>query len=233
MVDEFAPIIEEIDFALEEQSALRVSGPTFVMLHRFGVAGTVDCAPGGGGHADFTRASLTKHSAAAQFGVKDLFRPPRPPAPSSKRRSNRGEYQERSLLRLSRCQRENAPQANEKCEPLLGQNVRRPTPGSIGPCVSRGGNRGGSVHHSRFGRDREQQRRVSPARKLSVGPHSVRRALTLERDRTSFGPLGIRFQCQSEFLLTSETFLRCYRIQIRSLAAFSFHQESGHSVCRS
>jgi len=45
MVDEFAPIIEEIDFALEELAALRASGPNFTIVHRFRAAGT-NCAPG-------------------------------------------------------------------------------------------------------------------------------------------------------------------------------------------
>lgn len=45
MVDEFAAILQEIDFALEEQSALRTSGPNFTIVHRFRAPGT-HCAAG-------------------------------------------------------------------------------------------------------------------------------------------------------------------------------------------
>lgn len=46
MADEFVLILQEIDFAIEERSALRASGPNFTILHRFRVPGTVGCAPG-------------------------------------------------------------------------------------------------------------------------------------------------------------------------------------------
>jgi hypothetical protein len=45
MADEFAGILHEIDFALEERAALRTSGPNFTIVHRFRAAGS-DCAAG-------------------------------------------------------------------------------------------------------------------------------------------------------------------------------------------
>jgi hypothetical protein len=45
MDDEFAPVIEEIDFALAEMAALKAAGPHLKILHRWHEAGT-DCAPG-------------------------------------------------------------------------------------------------------------------------------------------------------------------------------------------
>src|ERR1700722_9695558 len=45
MADEFTPIIEEIDFTLEERAALRVSGPNFTIVHRYAAPGT-ECATG-------------------------------------------------------------------------------------------------------------------------------------------------------------------------------------------
>jgi hypothetical protein len=45
MGDEFAPIIEEVDFALAEMAALKASGPHLRILHKLHQSGT-NCCPG-------------------------------------------------------------------------------------------------------------------------------------------------------------------------------------------